>query len=111
VIFVFCFNYTFVETKNYTMKTNTPTKLQDLQMDKSLYRHKIKYLQKILSIDDILQIKFSGVHKEKIKELRLIQNHIPFNLQMEIKMIIKDSIDYYQRQIDAIENMISQIDF
>lgn len=93
------------------MKSNTPTKLQDLQMDKSLYHHKIRYLKKILSIDDILQIKFSGIQAKKIKELALIQNHIPFNLQMEIKMIIKDSIDYYQRQIDAIDNMISQIDF
>jgi hypothetical protein len=93
------------------MKTNTPTKLQDLRMDRSLYQHKIRYLKKVLSIEDILQIKFSGVHKEKIRELSLIQNHIPFNLQMELKMIIKDSIDYYERQIAAIDNMISQIDF
>jgi hypothetical protein len=93
------------------MKSNTPTKLQDLQMDRSLYHHKIRYLKKILSIDDILQIKFEGIQANKIKKLALIQNHIPFNLQMEIMMIIKDSIDYYQRQIDAIDNMISQLDF
>jgi len=91
------------------MPNNEPTKMQDLQMDKTLYQHRIRYLKKVLTIDDILQIKFTGIHAEKLKELTLIQKHIPFNLQMEFKLLIHDSIEYYQRQIEVIDNLINQI--
>lgn len=93
------------------MHNNQPTKMQELQMEKHLYQQKIKYLKKVNCIDDLLQLKIKGIRGQKIKELSIIQNNIPFNLQMEIRALLHDSIEHYERQIEMIDNMIAEIDY
>jgi hypothetical protein len=36
--------------------------------------------------------------------LYIEQNIIPFNLEMELRILVGDSIDYYQRQLSNLES-------
>jgi hypothetical protein len=85
------------------MKQNKVTERQEITMDIELYRCKLQYLQKVKSYKDIVGIKLRGLNED----YNLNQDNLPFNMQMEINILIKDSIDYYQHQIEFLTQLLN----
>ena len=66
--------------------------------------------------DKIKTLQFLGMHLSKTKRIHIEvtfdcgsrcnieQRLIPFNLEMELRTLIDDSIDYYQRQLVNTKN-------
>jgi hypothetical protein len=85
------------------MKENKVTERQSIVMDIELYQCKKKYLEKVKSYKDIIGIKLKGIDED----YNLSQDTLPFNMQMEINILIKDSIDYYTHQIDFLTQLLN----
>jgi hypothetical protein len=85
------------------MKQNKVTERQEITMDIELYRCKLQYLQKVKSYKDIIGIKLRGLNED----FNLNQDNLPFNMQMEINILIKDSIDYYKHQIEFLTELLN----
>lgn len=67
------------------------------------YRQRIKYLKKVLNKSLLFSIKALNVKGRKM--YTVTQQHIPFSMQMEAKLLISDSIEYYQRQIESLSTL------
>lgn len=85
------------------MKQNKVTERQEITMDIELYRCKLQYLQKVKSYKDLIGIRLRGLNED----YNLNQDNLPFNMQMEINILIKDSIDYYQHQIEFLTQLLN----
>lgn len=85
------------------MKQNKLTEKQQIVMDIELYQCKKKYLEKVQTYKDLINIKLRGYNED----FDLTQDNLPFSMQMEIKILIKDSIDYYQHQIEFLTNLLN----
>jgi hypothetical protein len=85
------------------MKQNKVTERQVITMDIELYRCKLQYLQKVKTYKDIVGIKLRGLNED----YNLNQDNLPFNMQMEINILIKDSIDYYTHQIEFLTQLLN----
>ena len=92
-------------TNNYIhKKSNRMATANDLAAYKRMLAGKIKSLQ------------FIGTNLARTKRismevtldcgscLHIEQNIIPFNLEMELRILVGDSIDYYQRQLSNLES-------
>jgi|LakMenE18May11ns_1017448.scaffolds.fasta_scaffold8925486_1 hypothetical protein len=85
------------------MKQNKVTERQQIVMDIELYQCKKKYLEKVQSYKDLIGIKLRGYNED----FDLTQDNLPFSMQMELKILIKDSIDYYQHQIEFLTQLLN----
>ena len=85
------------------MKENKLTERQSIVMDIELYHCKKKYLENVKSYKDIVGIKLRGLNED----YHLTQDNLPFNMQMEINILIKDSIDYYTHQIEFLTQLLN----
>jgi hypothetical protein len=85
------------------MKQNKVTEKQSIVMDIELYQCKKKYLEKVKSYTDLDGIKLRGLNED----YNLSQDDLPFNMQMEINILIKDSIDYYTHQIEFLTHLLN----
>ena len=85
------------------MKENKLTERQSIVMDIELYQCKKKYLENVKSYKDIVGIKLRGLDED----YHLTQDNFPFNMQMEINILIKDSIEYYTHQIEFLTQLLN----
>lgn len=85
------------------MKTNVLTERQQIAMDIELYQCKKKYLEKVQSYKDLIGIKLRGYNED----FDITQDDLPFSMQMELKILIKDSIDYYTHQIEFLTDLLN----
>jgi len=85
------------------MQQNKLSERQSIAMDIELYQCKKKYLEKVKSYKDIIGIKLKGLNDD----YNLTQDDLPFNMQMEINILIKDSIDYYTHQVEFLTQLLN----
>lgn len=66
----------------------------------------LKKLQTILKDYNPEITLYFSYYIEGYDSTKLMQEHIPFNLQQEMLLLVTDSIEYYQQQINTLRHLL-----
>jgi hypothetical protein len=90
-------------------------KIEQFQQDKEKLQSKIDYLKMIVNHEVIesveLTFKTFGYDSAGVQyhiDRYINQHDIPFKLNLELSILLRDSIEYYQEQIDQLNYEIEQ---